>query len=100
MSKIIFSPQEIHILQKNPNVKRVSERAITYTDAFKNPFIDEYLIGKLPRQILIKNSFDVDVIGINRIEQSAYRWKKASENNGLIRLTDSRKASAGRPIEN
>ena len=52
MSKIIFSPQEIHILQKNPNVKRVSERAITYTDAFKNPFIEEYLIGKLPDKFL------------------------------------------------
>ena len=42
MSKITFSTKEIKTLQKNPNVQRVSERAITYTDAFKNKFMDEY----------------------------------------------------------
>jgi len=99
MSKITFSPKEINILQKNPNVQRVSERAITYTDAFKNKFIDEYLNGKLPRQIFIENGFDVDVIGKKRIEQSAHRWKKAYEKNGLIGLTDSRKVASGRPIK-
>ena len=44
MSKITFSTKEIKALQKNPNVQRVSERAITYTDSFKNKFMDEYLI--------------------------------------------------------
>ena len=99
MSRIIFTPKEINILQKNPNVQRVSERSITYTDAFKNKFMDEYLIGKLPRQIFIENGFDVDIIGMKRIEQSAHRWKKAYEKNGLIGLTDSRKAASGRPIK-
>ena len=65
-------------------IQRVSERSITYTDEFKNKFMDEYLIG-----------FDVDVIGMRRIEQSAHRWKKAYEKNGLIGLTDSRKAASG-----
>ena len=51
MSKITFSTKEIKIFQKNSNVQRVSERAITYTDAFKNRCMDEYLAGKLPRQI-------------------------------------------------
>lgn len=59
MSKITFSTKEIKTLQRNPNVQRVSERAITYTDAFKNRFIDEYLAGKLPRQIFEENGFDV-----------------------------------------
>lgn len=76
MSKIIFSTKEIKKLQNNSNVQRVSERAITYTESFKNRFIDEYLAGKLPRQIFIENGFDVNVIGMKRIEQSAYRWKK------------------------
>lgn len=75
MSKIIFSTKEIKTLQKNSNVQRVSERAITYTDSFKNRFMDEYLAGKLPRQIFSVNGFDEDVIGIKRIEQSAHRWK-------------------------
>lgn len=99
MSKITFSSKEIKLLQKNPNIQRVSEQSITYTDAFKNKFMDEYLIGKLPRQIFIENGFDVDLIGIKRIEQSAHRWKKAYEKNGLIGLTDSRKAASGRPIK-
>lgn len=48
MSKITFSLKQINIFQKNPNVLRVSDRVITYTDAFKNTFIDEYLNGKIP----------------------------------------------------
>ena len=88
MSKITFSTKEIKMLQKNPNVQRVSERAITYTDTFKNKFMDEYLAGKLPRQIFIENGFDVDVIRMTRVEKSTHRWKKAYEKNGLIGLTD------------
>lgn len=75
MSKITFSNKEIKTLQKNLNVQRVSERAITYTDSFKNRFMDEYLRGKFPRQIFIENGFDVEIIGIKQIEQSAHRWK-------------------------
>ena len=51
MSKITFSTKEIKTLQKNPNVQRVSERAITYTDAFKNRFMDEYLIKEAITQV-------------------------------------------------
>lgn len=76
-----------------------SERAITYTDTFKNRFMGEYLACKLPRQIFVENGFDVDLIGIKRIEQSAHRWKKAYEKNGLIGLTDSRKTGSGRPLQ-
>ncbi|PFJ15407.1 transposase [Bacillus cereus] len=99
MSKIIFSTKEIKKLQNNSNVQRVSERAITYTESFKSRFIDEYLAGKLPRQIFIENGFDVNVIGMKRIEQSAYRWKKTYEKNGLIGLTDSRRTESGRPLK-
>ncbi len=99
MSKITFSTKEIKTLQQNPNIHRVSDRSITYTDDFKNRFIDEYLAGKLPRQIFAENGFDVDVIGIKRIEQSACRWKKAYEKNGLIGLTDTRKNASGRPLK-
>ncbi|RKQ16009.1 HTH domain-containing protein, partial [Ureibacillus endophyticus] len=49
MSKQLFSPEQIEQLQKNPHVLKVSERTITYADAFKSKFIDEYLAGKTPR---------------------------------------------------
>ena len=99
MSKITFSAKEIKALQQNPNVQRVSEKAITYTDTFKNRFMDEYLSGKLPRQIFMENGFDIEIIGQSRIQQSACRWKRAYEKNGLIGLTDARKVSSGRPLK-
>src|SRR6476469_9247133 len=99
MSKITFSDKEIKILQKNPNVQCVSSLAITYTDDFKNKFIDEYMAGKLPRLIFEENGFDVEILGIKRIEQSAYRWKKAYEKDGLIGLSDSRKTASGKPLK-
>jgi transposase InsO family protein len=99
MSKITFSDKEIKILQKNPNIQRVSSLAITYTQDFKNKFMDEYLAGKLPRQIFEENGFDVTMLGIRRIEQSAHRWKKAYEKDGLIGLSDARKTASGRPLK-
>ena len=98
MSKKTFTDKELKILQKNPNVQRVSSLAITYSDDFKNKFMDEYLAGKLPRQIFEENGFDVDIIGMTRIETSAYRWKSAYEKNGLIGLSDTRKTASGRPL--
>lgn len=61
MIKITFSSKEISKLQKNPNVQRVSEKSITYTDAFKNRFIDEYQVASslarfLRRMALIRTS--------------------------------------------
>ena len=73
MSKIILSTKEIKDFK---TIQIYNERAITYTESFKNRFIDEYLAGKLPRQIFIENGFGMNVIGMKRIEQSAYRWKK------------------------
>jgi putative transposase len=99
MSKTTFSDKEIKILQKNPNVLRVSSLAITYSDDFKNKFMNEYLIGKLPRQIFKENGFDIDIIGMKRIETSASRWKRAYEKNGLIGLSDTRKTESGRPLK-
>lgn len=100
MSKIKFSQKDIEALEKNPNVLTVSELSITYSDEFKNRFINEYLRGKFPRQIFKENGFDIEVIGLKRIEQSAYRWKKTYEKDGLIGLTDTRKTNSGRRQKN
>jgi len=99
MSKQLFSPEQIEQLQKNPHVVKVSERTITYADAFKSQFIDEYLTGKTPRQIFEAYGFDIEVLGMKRVEQASSRWRKAYEENGLIGLTDTRKLSSGRPLQ-
>jgi putative transposase len=99
MSKITFSDKEIKKLQKNPNVQRVSSLGITYSDDFKDKFMDEYLAGKFPKQIFEENGFHIDVIGSKRIQMAAYRWKRAYEKDGLTGLTDTRKNSSGRPLK-
>jgi len=70
MSKIRFSGVDISMLRKNKNILKVSEKAITYTDEFKSSFMEEYLTGKLPRDIFRENGFKEEVIGVKRIEQS------------------------------
>lgn len=73
MSKITFSNESIKILEQNPYVKRVSDRSITYSDEFKQIFIEEYLRGNLPRVIFENAGFDVEILGPRRYEQAAAR---------------------------
>ncbi|WP_339848157.1 IS3 family transposase [Paenibacillus sp. FSL W7-1088] len=44
------------------------------------------------------HGFDITVLGIKRVEQSAERWKRAYNQNGIIGLLDSRKEASGRPL--
>lgn len=99
MSKQLFSPEQIEQLQKNPHVLKVSTRTITYADAFKSKFIDEYLAGKTPRKIFEEAGFEIEMLGMKRVEQASSRWRKSYEKNGLIGLTDTRKTSSGRPLK-
>ena len=54
---------------------------------------------KTPRQIFEEYGFDVEILGMKRVEQASSRWRKAYEKNGLIGLTDTRKTSSGRPLK-
>lgn len=99
MTKTLFTESDISILKKNKNVLRVSEKSITYTDEFKFYFIKEYMSGHLPREIFVASGFDIDIVGIKRVEMCASRWKAAYAKNGLIGLSDSRKGASGRPLE-
>ncbi|WFD10154.1 IS3 family transposase [Tepidibacter hydrothermalis] len=97
MSKITFSKDNIERLNKNPYVKRVSEKSITYSDEFKIMFIEEYLRGSTPRTIFIDAGFDVEILGVKRYEQAAARWIKAYKKDGIIGLSDTRRVNSGRP---
>lgn len=39
---------------RNPNVLRISDESITFSDDFKVYFVEEYVKGKLPRIIFQK----------------------------------------------
>jgi len=99
MTNKYFSKKEVNELLINPNVKSVSEKAITYTDEFKRLFISESQKGKLPRQIFEENGFDSEIIGTDRIKKTANRWRTAYKKSGVLGLSDSRSNNSGRPLQ-
>lgn len=99
MSKHFFTEKEIKLLSTNPYVKSVSLKVITYSYEFKRIFIAEYEKGKLPRNIFEEYGFDIDIIGINRVESSSKRWRNAYRKDGILGLKDTRKGNSGRPSE-
>ena len=99
MSKKLFSNKDIEILSKNKYVKKVSEKGITYTDEFKRLFISENKKGKFPRDIFAECGFDINVIGLKRIQSAGSRWRSAFRRNGIEQLQDTRKFNTGRPTE-
>ena len=75
--QICLTPEQIEELKHNLHVLNVSEKSITYTDAFKRAFIEEYLKGqKTPRTIFQEAGFDVEALRQRRYEQAAARWLK------------------------
>ena len=98
MSKRRFTEEECEKLSRNRYVKTVSEKAITYSDEFKRLFIDQYMTGMSPKAIFEANGFDINVIGVHRVKQSADRWKKAYNQGGIVGLTDARKGASGRAL--
>ena len=97
MSRLTFSEKDRKALSENSNVLRVSNKSITYSDDFKRHFIEEYFQGKLPRVIFEEAGFDIDVVGRKRYEQSAHRWIKAYNKDGIVGLRDARCENSGRP---
>jgi len=97
MSKNYFTPEQVEQLKKNKYVKHVSEKAITYTEEFKEVFMLEYNSGKLPSQILTEMGFDYKLLGRKRIDNIVQRTKKQS-----IRpegFKDTRTTESGRSLE-
>lgn len=63
----LFIKKEVKILSKNPYVKLVSLRGITYTHEFKCIFIEENEKGKPSGIIFETRGFDVEIIGIQQV---------------------------------
>ena len=98
MSKIIFSDNEVKNLIKNKYVKNVTNKAITYTDEFKEKLVFETEnYKKFPRQVFEECGFNIEIIGKARIEKAAYRWRKQFKKLG--QLKDTRKGKSGKPLE-
>ncbi|CAM3822982.1 Transposase [Mesobacillus zeae] len=62
VSKKLITEKEIKILSRNPYVKSVSTKGITYTDEFKQNFSKQNESGKFSRDIFKECGFDVEMI--------------------------------------
>lgn len=88
MSKVLFTDNEVRKLRKNKYVKNVSNNSITYTDEFKEKIVFETEnYKKFPRQVFEECGFDINIIGIKRAEDAAYRWRKQYRNYGELKDT-------------
>ena len=95
MSKLRFSKEDIEKLKDNPYILNISEKAITYTNEFKEKFMELYSKGKMPTEIFRLCEIYPEIIGQKRIDMVAYRLKKKVEYGE--ELTDKRKEFSGRP---
>ena len=86
MSNKIFTATEIKILSMNPYVKKVSSKGITYADEFKRIFISENEKGNFPREIFEAHGFDIQILGMKRVESSEKRWRAAYRKKGARQI--------------
>ncbi|GEQ48902.1 HTH domain-containing protein [Tetragenococcus koreensis] len=95
MGKNYFTEEQIAELNLNPNVQKVSTKAITYTEAFRQWFYQEYQDGKMPSIIFQEAGFDTNVLGKQRIQNFSKRTKNMAQR--LEGFTDLRAQNTGRP---
>ena len=90
-----FTDEQVEEFRKNPYVKNVSNKAITYEEKFKEYLYEQYTNGVSPTQIFRNAGFDTDLLGHKRID-GFYRRNRACtiRDEGFI---DKRKGSSGRP---
>ena len=89
-----FTEEQRRKLSENPYVLKVSEKAITYTEEFREQFYIKYNNGMTPTSIMREMGFDVIALGERRISGIAQRIKHMAE-KGCFK--DTRADSSGRP---
>ena len=97
MGKKYFTQEQVEQLRQNKYVKNVSEKAITYTEEFKEVFLLEYNEGKLPSQILDEMGFDYKVLGERRVSNITQSVKKQSVRPEGFKDTRADNPNMGRP---
>ena len=98
MTKILFTDSQVKKLSKNKWIKSITNKGITYTDEFKYKLVKECEnYKKFPQDIYKECGIDPEIVGITRIQDSAYRWRKQLNSIGEIR--DTRKGTSGRHLE-
>lgn len=87
MTKVIYTAEQLKRLRTNPNVKKCSERSITYTSAFKQQAMRQYYEEGLgPSQVFMRAGFDLATIGKHKPDNCLKRWRKTYKSKGPAAL--------------
>ena len=98
MSKILFTDAQIKKLSKNKWIKNITNKGITYTDEFKYKLVKECEnYKKFPQEVFRECNIDPEIVGIIRIQNCAYRWRKQMNSTGEI--SDTRTTKSGNTIK-
>ena len=62
-----LTEEQISILSKNPNIVKVTDRQVHYTQTFKNYFCKEYAKGRSSTEILREQGIDHKILGETRV---------------------------------
>ena len=79
MSKVKFTEEQQQELRNNKYTARVTANSLSFTKEFKELFYNEYLTGVLPREILRRYGYPVEILGKRRIWGIAHCIKKEYE---------------------
>ena len=90
-----FTEEQVKELEKNPYVKKVSNKSITYAKEFKELFQIDYQNGIQSIEIFKKYGFDPNVLGKQRRVNFTKHIKKQVQR--VEGFKDTRKDNAGRP---
>ena len=85
MSKVKFTPEQQEILRNNQYTIRVTADTLSLSKEFKELFYQEYLAGAIPRDILQKYGYPVEILGKQRIWGITHCIKKEYECDGSFR---------------
>lgn len=95
MGKNYFTKDQIEKLRLNPYVKQVSEKAITYTEEFREEFYVRYQSDPYPSKILSEMGLDPNILGHSRVYNLSKRIRaQATRPSGF---KDTREELSGRP---
>ena len=98
MSKILFTDAQVKKLTKNKWIKNITNKGITYTNEFKYKLVKECEnYKKFPQDVFRECDIDPEIVGIIRIQNCAYRWRKQINSTGEI--VDTRTTNYGNTLK-
>lgn len=103
MSKRIFTQEQIKELLENPNVKRCSNKSVTYSREFKIMAVRLHEQGTPPLMIFMQAGFNIDILGRDVPGDSLFRWRMIFGKRGIEGFsteTRGRSHGGGRPRTN